>query len=157
MVVEWGLWGDPEINNAIFKMQIFHLESPLPICSHKIFDRKFAIARFCRRKNDFLGIPWPKTKKNSIASVFRLQREIAEYSAFFGPVRLFDQKSIAIAMEIASVTPLLHLRCAQSCMVSIGLQVRRCVHDDVSDDSKVPFFAKVQRRIAKDKVKPWEG
>ena len=36
MVVGWGLWRDPEINNAIFRTQIFHLKSPLPICSHNI-------------------------------------------------------------------------------------------------------------------------
>ena len=34
MLVGWGLWWDPEINNAIFIRQIFHLKSPLPICSH---------------------------------------------------------------------------------------------------------------------------
>ena len=41
MVVGWGLWRDPEINNAIFTIQFFHLKSPLPICSHKFFVHAF--------------------------------------------------------------------------------------------------------------------
>ena len=43
VAVGWGLWRDPEINNAIFKIQIFHLKSPLPICNHKILDGKHPV------------------------------------------------------------------------------------------------------------------
>ena len=34
MGVGWGLWGGPEINNALFKIRIFLLEAPLPIRSY---------------------------------------------------------------------------------------------------------------------------
>ena len=30
MVVGWGIWGNPEIKKAIFKIQFVHIKSPLP-------------------------------------------------------------------------------------------------------------------------------
>ena len=54
-MVGWGLWRDPEINNAIFRIQLFHLKSPLPICSHN-------------NKKSY-GLGGPKKSKNSLQPV----------------------------------------------------------------------------------------
>ena len=52
MVVGWGLWRDPEINNAIFIIQNFHLKSPLPICSHKIWAMTWGVQNVWGEENE---------------------------------------------------------------------------------------------------------